>query len=45
MPDLDHLDDDGRVVDRIDNAIHALPDSAQVAAWQFLAAGRPRVFT
>jgi len=45
MPDLDHLDDDGRVVDRIDNAIHALPDSIQVAARQFLAAGRLRVVT
>jgi hypothetical protein len=42
MPDLDHLDDDVRVVDRIDNA---LPDSIQVAARQFLAAGRLRVVT
>ena len=43
MPDLDHLDDDSRVVDRIHNAIHALPDSIEFTACQFLAARRPRI--
>ena len=33
IPYLDHLDDDVHVVDRINNAIHPLPDSIQFATY------------
>ena len=45
MPDLDDIDDQFSIFDRIHNAINALTDPVALLRRQFLASGRTRIIS